>query len=263
MAVRKSASITAEEALKQNVVDLICRSTNELLQKIDGRQVELPARKVTLNTKNAEKRTRQMTWRQKILNAIINPNIAYILMILGFYGLLFEITHPGIGVPGVAGALCLIIAAYAFQLLPVNYAGLLLILLAIVLFIAEVKVQSYGLLSLGGLVAMTIGSLMLVRAPEPFIGVSIGIILPVVAATAVIVIFLVTLVIRAHSKKTTTGREGLVGDVGTVEVALTPEGKVFIQGELWTAFSDVNIETGKKVRIKEVQGMRVYVEPIE
>jgi membrane-bound serine protease (ClpP class) len=262
-AVRKSASITEEEALKEKVIDYVSKDVRELLKQMDGRDVTLHNEAKKLSTKDAEIRVRPLTGRQKLLNIIIHPNIAYLLMILGFYGLLFEITHPGVGVSGVAGLLCLIVAAYALQLLPVNYAGLLLILLAIILFIAEVKVHSYGLLTLGGLVAMTVGSLMLIRAPQPFIGVSLGIIVPVVAGTAVIFVFLVTLVVRAHAKKATTGNEGMIGAIGVVEVPLAPEGKVFVHGEIWNASSEQPIAKGARVRVKAVKGLFLRVEPLE
>ncbi|RJP68034.1 MAG: nodulation protein NfeD [Candidatus Abyssobacteria bacterium SURF_17] len=259
-AVTESLSITETEALEKNVIDLVCKDIPELLDKIDGREVELPTGMVTLETKGARIEYREMTARQKILKTISNPNIAYILMMLGFFGLLFEVTHTGAIFPGVAGAICLIIAFYSFQTLPVNYAGLLLIILAIILFIAEAKVTSYGLLTIGGLISMTLGSIMLIDSPYEFLRVSNAVIFPVVFSTAAIVVFLVTLIIRAHSRKSVVGEEGLVGLIGTAETDIAPEGKVFVHGEIWNARSTNPINRGSRVKVVTVDGMTVVVE---
>lgn len=259
-AVRESVSITEEEAVEKNVIDLVSASEKELLEEIDGKEVKIGTAVIKLATKDATIEYIPFTARRRLLSIIVNPNIAYILLILGFYGLLFEVTHPGIGVPGIAGVLCLILAAYALHMLPVNYAGLILIILAILMFIAEVKVASYGLLTLGGLICMTIGSLMLIKAPAPFTGVSLQIVLPIVVATAVIVLFLISLVLRTHSRRAVTGQEGLVGEIGTVEVPLQPEGKIFVHGEYWDAWSNEPIEKGTKVKITAVKGLKVKVE---
>ncbi len=259
-AVTKSSSITESEALEKNVIDLVVKDLDELLEKIDGREVQLPSGPVVLATKEADIEYQQMNTRQRILNAISNPNIAYILMMLGFFGLLFEVTHPGIGFPGIAGAICLILAFYSFQTLPVNYAGVLLIILAIILFVAEAKIASYGLLTIGGLVCMTLGSIMLMDTPYDFLKVSNSVIFPMVLTTAAIVIFLLTLVIRAHTKKSVVGQEGLVGLVGRAETDISPEGKVYVHGEIWNARSDSPINLGAEVRITRVDGMTVIVE---
>lgn len=259
-AVTKSSSITETEALEKNVIDLVVKDLDELLKKIDGREVQLPSGPVVLATKKADIEYRQMNTRQRILNAISNPNIAYILMMLGFFGLLFEVTHPGIGFPGIAGAVCLILAFYSFQTLPVNYAGVLLIILAIVLFVAEAKITSYGLLTIGGLVCMTLGSIMLMDTPYDFLKVSNSVIFPMVLTTAVIVIFLLTLVIRAHTRKSVVGQEGLVGLIGRAETDISPEGKVYVHGELWNARSDSPINRGAEIKVTRVDGMTVIVE---
>jgi membrane-bound serine protease (ClpP class) len=259
-AVTKSVSITETEALEKNVIDLVCRDLDELLEKIDGREVQLPTGSVVLHTKGARIEHHDMSARQKILKTISNPNIAYILMMLGFFGLLFEVTHPGVGFPGIAGAICLILAFYSFQTLPVNYAGVLLIILALVLFVAEAKVTSYGLLTIGGLVCMTLGSIMLIDTPYDFLKVSNSVIFPVIFTTAAIVVFLVTLVFRAHSRKSVVGQEGLVGLTGTAETDILPEGKVFVHGEIWDARSASPINRGARVKIVRVDGMTVVVE---
>jgi membrane-bound serine protease (ClpP class) len=259
-AVTKAVSITEPEALEKNVVDLVCKDLDELLEKIDGWKVELPKRTKILETKGVRIEYSEMSTRQKILNALSNPNIAYILMMLGFFGLLFEVTHPGIGFPGIAGAICLILAFYSFQTLPVDYAGVLLIILALVLFVAEAKIASYGLLTIGGLVCMTLGSIMLIDTPYEFLKVSNTVIFPVVLTTAAIAIFLVTLVIRAHSRKSLTGQEGLVGMVGNAETDISPEGKVYVHGEIWNARSANPINRGSRVKVVSVEGMTVIVE---
>jgi membrane-bound serine protease (ClpP class) len=259
-AVTKAVSVTETEALEKNVVDLVCSDMDELLERLDGREVELPGGTVVLKTEGVRIEYHEMSGRQKILNALTNPNIAYILMMLGFFGLLFEVTHPGIGFPGIAGAICLILAFYAFQTLPVDYAGVLLILLALALFVAEAKVASYGLLTIGGLVCMTLGSIMLIDTPYDFLRVSNTVIFPMVLTTAAIVVFLVTLVIRAHARRSVTGSEGLVGLMGSAETDISPEGKVYVHGEIWNARSTSSISRGSRVRVVQVDGMTVVVE---
>lgn len=259
-AVTKSVSITETEALELNVIDLVCKDLDELLEKIDGMEVEVSSGPVILHVKGASVLRQEMSTRQKILKTISNPNIAYILMMLGFFGLLFEVTHPGIGFPGVAGAICLILAFYSFQTLPVNYAGVLLIVLALVLFIAEAKVASYGLLTVGGLVCMTLGSIMLIDTPYDFMRVSKSVIIPMVLTTAGVAVFLVTLVLRAHSRKSVVGQEGMVGLVGSAETDISPEGKIFVHGEIWSARSENPINRGDRVTIVGMDGMTVVVE---
>lgn len=258
-AVRKSVSLTETEALENNVVDLIATSVEDLVAKINGREVTLKDKKHRLNTSNAVLQRVKMSQRQRLLNILANPNIAYLLLMLGFYGLLFEITHPGGIFPGVAGAFCLVLAAYALQMLPINYAGLLLIAMGILLFLAEVKVTSYGLLTVGGLISLTVGSLMLIRAPQPFTGVSLSFILPVVIATALIVGFLVSLVIKSHSRHASTGKEGLIGKTGFVEKDLDPRGKVFVHGEIWEAESNEPLQKGTAIKVVGVEGMLLKV----
>jgi len=262
-AVRKSVSITEEEALKTNVVEYIANSLPDLLSKIDGKEVTLLNRKHTFKTKNTIIQRDEFTVREKVLSIFANPTIAYALLILGFYGLLWEITHPGIGVPGILGTLFVIIALYSLQMMPINYAGLSLIILAIILFIAEIKVTSHGLLALGGIVSMTIGSLMLLPSPKPFIGITVQAIAIVVITTALIVGFLVYLVMKTHSKKVATGQEGLIGEVGYAETLLNPEGKVFVHGEWWDAISIEQVEKGDRIKVVAVEGLKLKVEKLK
>ncbi len=248
-AVRESVSITEEEALKINVIDLIASDVNDLLAKVDGREVTTALGTKTLVTKSTTLIRIEMGIREKVLDTLSNPNIAYILMMVGLLGLYFELSNPGAIFPGIIGGICLILAFFAFQTLPVNYAGILLIILAGILFILEIKVTSFGLLSIGGIIALTLGSLMLFDSPVPFLRVSLDIIIPVVATTSAFFILAVTLAIKAHRRKPTTGREGLIGERGTAKSRIDPQGKVFIHGEYWDATSDEVIPEGTRVQV--------------
>ncbi|MDP8218733.1 MAG: nodulation protein NfeD [Candidatus Theseobacter exili] len=262
-AVTQSVSITAEEALKKGVINLIAEDLESLLQKMDGMEVKVLGKQQILHTKNSSVSFCEMGIQKKILNVISNPNIAYILMILGFYGLLYEVTHPGIGVPGIAGFICLILAFLAFQALPINYAGLILIGLAVALFVAETSVPSYGLLTLGGLISMVLGSLMLFDTSDAFTRVSVSVILPIALVTAIIVIFLCTLALKAYHKKSVTGKSGLIGTKGIAETDLNPSGQVFIHGEIWKATSSEPVDKGSNVIVTNVSGLELYVAKLE
>ncbi|HID95227.1 MAG TPA: nodulation protein NfeD [Candidatus Latescibacteria bacterium] len=258
-AVRVSASITEKEALELHVIDLICKDIRGLLDRIDGRKVDLPGGVKVLKTEGAEVRRRGMSWRYRVLDKISDPNIAYILLLLGIYGLFFELANPGAILPGVVGAIFLILAFFAFQTLPINYAGLLLILLAIVLFIAETQITSYGLLSIGGAVAMILGSMMLFNTGVPFLKVSWNIIVPAVAATVAFFLFAVGMGLRAQRRKPATGAEGLVGTTGVALTRIAPEGKVSIHGEIWRARSDEKIKKGEEVVVVGVEHLKLRV----
>jgi len=258
--VEASVSSTEAEALAAHVVDLVARNIPELLTQLEGRTVQLPHGPVTLHTQDAQIERRDMTQRQRLLLVITNPTVAYLLMMLGFWGLFTEITHPGLGFPGIAGAMCLILALFAFQTLPINYAGVTLILLGLALLIAEVKVVSYGLLTVGGLTCLTLGSLMLIDSPYAFLRVSLYVILPIVIATAGIALFLVGAVVRTHRRQVTTGAEGLVGAVGVAQTDLQPAGHVFLHGESWQAVAPQLVPKGRKVRVVRVEGLTLMVE---
>ena len=260
--IRESKSITEKEALDKNVIDLIASDLGQLLESIDGEEVQLDDGSIVrVNTKNAYVERLEPTWRDKALSAIANPNIAYILLIIGIYGILFELMHPGAIYPGVIGAISLVIAFFALQMLPVNYAGLVLILIGIVLFIVEIKVISYGMLTVGGIVCVIVGSMMLISEPLTGVGVSLKYIIPVAVFTAALVVFLGSLAVKAHSKKPTTGGKGLIGSIGTVQEPVSDKkgGKVFVQGELWNALSKEHIEVGEEVEVLSVQGLRIVV----
>ncbi len=261
-AVVKSVSITDEEALKLNVIDLIAPDIPTLLAKIDGRVVKFDGVTRTLHTKGVQPKPIKMSWREKLLDVISNPQIAYYLLMLGGMGIFFELSNPGAILPGVVGGIFLILAFYALQVLPVNYAGLALILFAIILFIAEIKVVSHGLLAVGGIISLFLGSLMLFRSPAEYMRLSLSVIIPAVLVTSAFFIFAATMAIRARLKKPTTGLEGLIGETGITSTSLAPEGKVSIHGEFWNATSDGNIEKGEKVQVIGVTNLRLRVKKI-
>jgi membrane-bound serine protease (ClpP class) len=255
-AVLKSVSATEKEAIDKKIIDFIAADVNDLLKQLDGRQVSISDEKtVVLNTKNALLHRVNLTTRQNILNTLINPNIAYILMMIGFLGLFIEITHPGVIFPGVAGVMCLIMAFYAFAILPVNFAGFLLIGLAIILFIAEALTPAtFGLLTLAGIVSMLLGFLMLIDSSFSGLSISLNIILPLVLAVAAIAIFLVTNVVRAHRRKIMTGAESLPGTEGKASTDIPPgaEGQVFVNGEIWSAINKGQLPIAKDEKIKVI-----------
>ena len=261
-AVRKSVSATATEALKLKVIDLVAANRADLLAKIDGRTVESGAGKITLKTKTARIVEIEMGLRDKVLSVISNPTIAYILLILGMAGLYFELSTPGAILPGVLGGICLILAFYAFQTLPINYAGLLLIILGVILFIAEVMVVSHGILTIGGIAAMILGSLMLIDSPAPFLQISLSAILGVTAATTAFFVFAIGAVFRAHRRQPATGREGLVGQAGVARTRLNPDGLIFIRGEIWNATCAEGVEPGEQVQVTAVAGLKLKVKKL-
>jgi len=254
-AIRESVSITAEEAVRMNVVDLMAKDIDELLSLLDGREITLKDRKVTLNTKDLVKVHYKPGFRDRILKIISDPNIAYILFMIGLAGLYFELSHPGVIFPGVIGAISLILAFYSFQTLPVNYAGLLLIVLAIIFFIAEVKVTSFGLLSLGGLVSLTLGSIMLFDDVK----VSFRLMMPTIIMIGAFFIVISSLAFRAYRAKPVSGKEGLIGSIGLVKETIDPEGLIFVHGEYWRATSTEKIEPGEKVEVAGADGLLLKI----
>jgi membrane-bound serine protease (ClpP class) len=261
-AVRKSVSITEGEAVQLNVVDFISPSIQELLNKIDGKVVKFDGVTRTLLTKGVQPRSLQMSWRYRFLDIISNPSIAYILLMLGIYGIFFELSNPGAILPGVVGGIFLILAFYALQMLPINFAGLALILLAIILFIAEIKVVSHGLLAVGGVISLLLGSLMLIESPAEYMRISLTVIIPAVVVSGGFFVFAVTMAIRARLSKPTTGMEGLIGEIGVVSTPLTPEGKVAIHGEFWNAMADQPVEKGEKVQVLGITNFVLRVKKI-
>jgi len=259
-AVRESVSITENEALKIKVIDLIAADLEDLLRQLDGRKITTAAGVTILETEGIEVHEIEMGLREKVLDTLSNPNIAYILMMVGLLGLYFELSNPGAIFPGIIGGISLILAFFAFQTLPVNYAGILLIILALILFILEIKVTSFGMLTVGGVISLTLGSLMLFdTGAAPFARLSFEVLIPVVSITSACCIAIVYLAIRAYRRKPATGREGIVGEVGTAKSAIDPEGKVFVHGEYWNALSDESIPEGTAVKVVEVKGSTLKV----
>jgi len=261
-AVTESVSVSEKEALENNVVDIIAIDLDDLIKQIDGKTVETNYGQKIINTKAADINTVALSNHEKVLHAIAHPNIAYILMLLGVLGLIFEFTHPGIGFPGIAGLICLLLAAYSFQLLPINYAGLLLIILSIVLFIAEALTPTFGLLTLGGIVSFIFGSLMLIDTQYPFLKISLNAIIPAVITFAAITLFLVANLLKTHRRKITTGKQGLIGQTATAISTIKRKGKVSCHGEIWTAYNTKKhiIKKGDEVKVVKVEGLKLFVE---
>jgi len=258
-AVRQSVSVTETEAAKLKIIDLVAVDLTALLAAVDGRKVETAAGQRILRTRTAVVKEVPMSSRLRILNALSDPNIAYILMLLGIYGLIFELSNPGAILPGVVGAICLILAFYSFQTLPINYAGLLLILLAIVMFIAEIKVPSYGMLTVGGVVSMILGSLMLVKTDLPFMQISWWVILPTAAATAGFFALVIGMAWKSHRRRPVTGIEGFIGTTGRARTEINMKGQILIQGELWEAISTEPIREGESIEVTGIDGLKLRV----
>ncbi|MBN2097567.1 MAG: nodulation protein NfeD [Candidatus Omnitrophica bacterium] len=258
-AVTESVSITAKEALSLGVIDVIAKDLDSLLAQLDERSIETAAGKVILRTKAAQLEFIPFSWRQKFLNHLINPNIAYILMLLGFFGLLYEITHPGFGFPGLAGIISLIMAFYAFQVLPTNYAGLALVVLGVAFFVIEAFTPTFGAFTLAGIAALVFGSTILFNQPNEFLRVSLRLVIPVAVSLGLISTFLVTLVIRAHKRKSTIGQDALIGQRALAKTNISAKGKVFIHGEIWNAQSSEKIKKGAEVVVDKVQGLKLIV----
>jgi len=260
-AVRRSLSYTEKEALDGGLIDIIAKTEEEIVDRFDGKSIKrFDGSLRTLALLGKPVISLPMTFRQKFLMTVANPNLAYILLMIGLLGLYFEFAHPGAILPGVLGGISLLLAVFAFQILPINYVGLGLVLLAVILFILEVKVQSFGMLAIGGIAAMIIGSLMLIKAPIDELRPSLRFILPVAIGVSLIVLFLLTLVFRAQARRSFSGREGMIGEMGTARTDLAPSGRVFVHGELWTAETEEPVRTGEKVKVIEVlDGLKLKV----
>jgi len=265
-AVVKSVSITENEALKLNVINFIAANDRQLIQMIDGRSVEVQDGKKVLRTKNAVISTLEMAWNEKMLQTISDPNIAYILFLLGLYGLLFELYNPGAIFPGIIGSISLILALYAMHTLPINYAGMALIVFAVILFLLEIKITSHGMLTIGGVISLFLGSIMLIRSDQAWniTGISLGIIIPAVVVTALFFLVIIAMGVRAQRLPPSTGMEGMIGQTGESITPLNPMGNVLVHGEIWNAESASGefIGEGKKVRVASLKNFTVVVETI-
>jgi membrane-bound serine protease (ClpP class) len=263
LAVVNSVSISAEEAKRLNVIDLIAGDVKALVLAVDGREVQVASGSVTLKTGNIPIVFHEMNPRQKLLDLISNPNVAYILMMLGLVGLYFELSNPGLILPGVIGAISLILALYAMQTLPINYAGLLLILFGVILFIAEISIMSYGLLSVSGVVSIFLGSTMLIDSDDPALQISRAILYPTLGLTVVLSVGIVVFATRTRNLKKQGGAEGMLGETGLVKETLDLHGRVLVHGELWDAEAATKVDAGETVRVDSVNGLKIKVSKIQ
>lgn len=261
-AVLEARSFTAEEALEQGLVELIVPSLPTLLMELDGMELEKNGATRTLRTAEATVETFEMSFLRTILAFLAQPTVAYLLMSVGWLGIYFELMNPGGIFPGVIGAICLVLALFGLSVLPVNYAGVALVGLALAFFIAEIKVPSFGLLTAAGVVSLLLGSLMLFKDAGPALRVSTGVIAAVVGSMTVAALFLLGLATRAFRSRVTTGLEGMVTERGVAKTALDPRGKVWVHGELWTAESPEPVAEGEEVEVTEVRGMLLRVRPV-
>ena len=261
-AVRKSLSITETEALELNVIDIIAKDINDLLAQIDGMEVETVSGKQILQTKDTTIIEVEMTLAQKLLSILSDPNLAYILLMLGIYGLFFELYNPGAILPGVIGGICIILAFYSMHTLPVNYAGLALIIFAVILFLLEIKVVSHGVLTIGGIISLLLGSMMLINEDSVLeaMEISMELIIIVVVLTAAFFLFAITFGIKAQRKKPVTGAEGIVGESGTAISNLKPVGKIKVHGEIWNAECENEvINKGDEIEVVSVNHLTLIV----
>ncbi len=263
-AVRKSVSITSTEAAEHKVIDFVAANEQELLQLLDGKIIEVGNKNITLQTRSVKVDRYEMSFIEKLLNILSDPNIAYILLMLGLYGLLFELYNPGAIFPGVIGVISLILAFYSLHTLPVNYAGLALIIFAIILFVLEIKVVSHGLLSIGGIVCLLLGSMMLIREDAGEVArISLSVIISTVGVTTLFFLFVIGLGLKAQRAKPVIGSEALLRETGTSLETLDPMGTVFVHGEIWAAESVSGIiRKGERIRVVDRQNFKLLVEAI-
>lgn len=260
-AVREAASLPADEALKLGVIDVIAKDMQDLLSQIDNRTVTVDGREQTLHTKDLKLEEMAPDWRSRVLAIISDPNVAYILMLVGIYGLVYEFANPGMMLPGVAGAISLMLALYAFQVMPVNYAGVGLIILGIAFMIGEAVVPSFGALGIGGIIAFVIGSMILLDTNVPGYGISLGLIGAVTLSSAAFFIFVVGMAVRARRRPVVSGREELIGAIGTIIEDFDVDGRIRIHGEVWSAHSKIPLHKGQRVRVRSMKGLVLNVEP--
>ena len=265
-AVRKSISITETEAMRDSVIDLIANNMKDLLQKIDGKEIETSVGTLTLHTDKAQLIYRDMSFQQKLLSILSDPNIAYILFMLGIYGLLFELYSPGLIFPGVVGVISLLLAFYSMQTLPINYTGLALIIFAIILFVLEIKIVSHGILTIGGVISLILGSLMLIKTEPGFdvLQVSWKVILLFVILTVGFFTLAIGFGIKAQRRKPTTGQEGLINETGEAITDLNPDGDIKIHGEIWNAQSiEGSISKGSKIIVTGISNLKLQIKKLE
>lgn len=262
-AVQKSVSATSTQAKELGVIDLVASDLDDLLAQLDGWELALGEHPVTLQTQNTRVRDFPMGWRLETMQAISDPNIAYVLMTIGTVGLIAELYSPGAILPGVVGAISLILAFYSLQTLPVNYAGALLFILGIVMLMLEITVTSYGVLALGGTTAMILGSLFLINRDFPYYQISWSVMLPVFTLAIIVTWLVIQFGVQALRTRTRTGNEGMVGLTGLAKTDLDPQGKIFVQGEIWNAVSSSPVPEGQPIQITHLDGLTAHVKPVE
>lgn len=264
-AVRRSLAITEKEAVEKRVVDLVAANTTELLRNIDGKNISVQGGATVLHTARAQVETVEMSALEKILDLLVDPNVAYLLLLLGMYGILFELYNPGAILPGVVGVISLILAFYSMHTLPINYAGLALIIFAIVLFLLEIKIVSHGILAIGGIASLLLGSLMLIRSDAALesVRISRSVIIAAVAVSSLFFLFVLGLGVRALRAKPVTGVEAMTGEIGESLEALDPGGTVRVHGEIWRAITTgAAIARGEKIRVVGIRDLTLLVEPL-
>lgn len=261
-AVRDAASLPAADALKKNVIDIIATSTADLLKQIDGREVLVQGKKVQLKTAGLTVQEINPDWRSRLLSVITNPNIAYILMLIGIYGLILEFYNPGSIVPGTIGAICLLLAMYAFQLLPINYAGMGLILLGIALMVAEAFEPSFGMLGIGGVIAFVFGSIILMDTDAPGFGINVSLIATFSVTSVIVLLAVVGMAMKARRRPVVSGMEELLGSEALVVEDFAQKGRVNIHSENWSALCDTPLQKGQYVKVIGINGLTLEVEPL-
>ena len=264
-AVRESVSITEQEALQLHVVDIVATNLDDLLRQADGREVSIKGATVRLDLAGAEIVRKEMSFKQKFLNVLANPNVAYLLMMAGVLGLYVEFTHPGVFFPGIAGGICLVLGLTALQVLPINYSGLALVILGIALLVSELFLPTFGVLGVGGIVAFVLGSLLLFDTPESNLTVDPNIVYAAAATFGGFTLWVSYLVVRSQRRKPALGQEGLLGEIGEVRQRIgsgAATGKIFVHGEYWNAVADDPIEVGERAEVVAVNGMRLTVRPV-
>ena len=262
-AIRESKSFTDAEALKDNLIDTVAANEQELLKGLQGRTIKrFNGTQVKLDVANQPVRDYDLTLKERILSYIMDPNVAFILLAIGALALYAEFNHPGAVLPGTVGVVFILLAAFAMNLLPVSHAALLMILAAFILFALEAKFATHGVLGIGGIVMLTLGGLLLVDAPIPEMRVRLLTALAVSIPVGLITIFLMSIALKARRNKVVTGQQGMIGQIGVARTALAPQGKVFVHGEIWDAVSSVEVSAGQSVVVRQVDGLKLEVEPV-
>lgn len=261
-AVREAVSLTASDALKQNVIDLIATDFSDLLKQINGKTIKTQHREVVLDTEGMVLESIEPDWRNQLLSIITDPNVAYILMLIGIYGLIFEFSNPGAFIPGIVGAICLLLALFAFQALPINYAGFALIILGIIFMVAEAFVPSFGALGIGGVAAFVIGSIILMDTDIPGYGVSLPLIGSIALVSSAVFAVVLVMALKARRRPVVSGQEELVGAIAEATQDFDQQGYVHLHGENWNAISATPVKKGDKIKVTKLDGLTLHVEPV-